>query len=93
MIQVGIPGNNDERKMQDTQTCTRYCGSSLRLRLSRKQRLPRGEEKEKKNTLKTFKKKFQRKLSSKTSFTSEKKILSTFTFQTRSTEEKTSQRE
>lgn len=52
-----------------------------------------GIKRKKKNPLKTFKNKFQRKLSSKTSFTSEKKILSTFTFQTRSAEEKTSQRE
>jgi len=58
IIQVENPGNKDERQMQDTQTCRKYCHNSLRLRLSIKQRLPRREEKEKKNAFKDFLKKY-----------------------------------
>lgn len=45
MIQVRSPGNSDEREMQDTQTSTKCCHNSLRLRFSRQQRLLRGEKK------------------------------------------------
>lgn len=95
----GKPWHKDERKMQHTQTLssTKYRLNSLRLRLSRKQALPREKEKKKSlqllNTWKKKKKNFQRKLSSKTSLTSEKRILFAHTFQAWSAEEETSQRE